>query len=103
MVKRPALVNQGVETEVEKIGLVMVATVTLSVASAVVVMLVPAATVKVSAVEIVWGVPEVPAKVKRSAPPPVEVTQVGQDTVISAVSVPDPETEIGEVPVAVAR
>ena len=49
----PVLVKIGVVTEVEKTGLLTVATVTVSVAPAVVVILVPAAIVTVSPVEIV--------------------------------------------------
>ena len=57
--------NKGEETEVAKTGLATVATVTVSVAPAVVVMFVPAATVNVSPeTVIVWGVPDVPARVK---------------------------------------
>ena len=53
-----------------KVGLLMTAIVTVSVAPAVVEMLVPAATVNVSLLEMVCGVPDVPASVNDVDPEP---------------------------------
>ena len=60
----PDEVRLGVVTEVEKVGLAIVATVIVSVAPPVVVMFVPAAMVRVSPPLIDWLLPDVPDAVK---------------------------------------